>query len=76
MKEEARRFLSNGGTIQRYGQRLVERQEFEVNCYNRIRNELDAIERAGKTSAELEAIWEDRNAKLRRMGIRLVPMPE
>ena len=31
---------------------------------------------SGVSAQEVEALWEKRNASLRRMGIKLVPLPE
>ena len=76
MKEELRKFLANGGTVVQYGQRLVERQERELGYHNLAKRELEEAAKAGKPKAELDALWESRNAHLRKMGIKLIPMPE
>lgn len=76
MKDELRGYLSHGGTIQQYGERLVERQEQEQAYYRRIKEEIDAAARSGKSEDEVVAIWKSGNAELRNMGIRLVPLPE
>ena len=76
LKDELRAYLAAGGTISRYGHRLVQRQEQEIDYYNRAKNELEAAAKSGMSDAALEALWEKRNASLRAMGIKLVPMPE
>ena len=76
MKQELREYLADGGTIKEYGQALVARQEEELRIYNNAKTAVEAAERSGMASDELEALWETHNAKLRRMGIKLIPMPE
>lgn len=76
MKSEARRFIAAGGSLQRYGERLVERQESEIAIYNKAKAELEALAASGVNGPELEALWEERNEDLRIMGIRLVSMPD
>ena len=73
MKEELREFLAAGGTIPGYGRELVRRQEEELGYYNRALNE---YERARETmgEGELRAFWREQNEKLRRLGIRLIPL--
>ena len=76
MKQELREYLADGGTIKEYGQALVARQEEELRIYNTAKSAVEAAERSGLVSEELETLWETHNAKLRRMGIKLIPMPE
>lgn len=76
MKDELRRYLSKGGTILGYGERLVERQEQELSYYRRIKEEIETTAKSGISDAEVEAKWKSCNAELRNMGIKLVPMPE
>lgn len=76
MKAELREYLADGGTIVQYGQAIVARQEQELGYYNRAKAELEAAAQGDMPDDDLEALWEQRNASLRRMGIRLVPMPE
>ena len=76
LKQELREFIADGGTIKRYGRRLVQRQEEELRYYNMVKTELEAAAKSGMSDAELEKLWESRNAKLRAMGIKLVQMPE
>ena len=76
MKEELHRFLSKGGTIPEYCQRLIARQKQELGYFNRAKNEVETAQKRGMSDLELLALWEKRNDELRLMGIRLVPMPE
>ena len=76
MKEELRAFLRAGGSIREFGDCLVERQETELGYYNRTKGELESLRKSGMPAADLEALWEKRNAELRQMGIKLVPLPE
>ena len=76
MKDELRRFIEKKGTIVEYGQRLVQRQEQELSYYNRAKAEVEQLHKSGASAQEVEALWERRNASLRRMGIKLVPLPE
>ena len=76
MKDELRAYLSKGGTIAKYGERLVERQEQELSYYRRVKEEIASAAKSGLPDAEVEAKWKSGNAELRNMGIRLVPMPE
>ena len=76
LKKEIREYLAEGGTLVKYSKRLVRRQQEEIGYYQRAEREI-AAEKSRKASAqELEKLWEKRNAELRQMGIRLVPMPE
>lgn len=75
MKDEMRRYISAGGTIKTYGERLVERQEEELSYYRRLKTEVDTAISAGRPNEEVMKLWEEGNAELRKMGIRLVPLP-
>lgn len=76
MKEELREYIAAGGTIVEYGKALVARQEQEIAYYTRAKNEIDQVKKSGGSEEELIAVWEDRNSKLRKMGIKLVALPE
>ena len=76
MKEEARRFVSKGGSIKRYGVLLVQRQEEEIAYYNRAKAEIENAQKSKMPAAQLNDLWEKRNESLRQMGVKLVPMPE
>ena len=73
MKAEARAYIAAGGSIVEYGRRLTERQDAEIAIYERTKAEIDE---ARNTMAEDEflSIWEDRNDRLRNLGIKLVPL--
>ena len=76
MKDELREFLSAGGSIKSYGRRLVRRQEEEIAYYNRAKAELDRAIESGMGEAELVSLAAKRNAALRKMGIKLVVLPD
>ena len=75
MKRELREFLAQGGTVAAYGRKLVARQEEEIGYYTRAVAEIEAARKSGMPAMQLEELWERRNASLRQMGIKLVPMP-
>lgn len=76
MKDELRAFLAAGGSVVEYGNALVRRQEEELGYYNRAKAEISNAVKKGLPRAEVEALLDDRNSGLRRMGIRLVSPPE
>lgn len=76
MKDEARRFVSKGGSIKQYGNLLVQRQEEEIAYYNRAKTEIENAQKSKMSAAQLNDLWEKRNESLRQMGVKLVPMPE
>ena len=76
VKRELRQFLADGGTIAEYGKQLVWRQEQEIGYYNRAKGEIESAQHSGMAEPALMELWRKRNASLRRMGIKLVPMPE
>lgn len=73
MKAEARAYVAAGGSIVEYGKRLTERQDAEIAIYERTKAEID---RARKTLRpdDFLTIWEERNNKLRNLGIKLIPL--
>ena len=73
MKAELRAYLAAGGTAVGYGQRLVERQEAELAIYERTKAELKSA-RETMSEDDFLVLWEKRNAELRNLGIRLVPL--
>lgn len=75
MKQEAREFLKDGGTLKEYGECLVRRQEEEMSIFARARNELSVAEKQ-MTEDEYMELWERRNEELARMGIRQIPLPD
>lgn len=76
MKSELRTFLSDGGTIKQYGRRLVQRQESELSYYRRAKAELDQAVAAKRERSELSALAEKHNAALRKIGVKLLILPE
>lgn len=76
MKKELREFLAAGGTVMEYGHELVKRQEAEIGYYTRAKREIDEMSKDGRPDSEILQVWQSRNDHLRRMGVRLVPMPE
>ena len=75
MKDELREYLADEGTIAEYGRELVRRQEQEIGYYNRVKVELETAMKAKVGKREIEDLWERENAKLRKMGIKLIPLP-
>ena len=76
MKDELRRFVSAGGTIEQYGRRLVARQDEEIAIYTRTSNEIEQAAKNNLGKAERAELVDRRNDDLRRMGIKLLQMPE
>ena len=70
--------LQNGDILRMevLGQRLVQRQDQEIEYYNRAKSEIDAAVEARMPQDELLSLWESRNAQLRNIGVKLVPLPE
>ena len=75
MKEEARRYLAAGGTFEKYGERLVERQEAEIAIYNRAKAELEKSRTTMQPDA-FDAFLEERNDELRNLGIKPIVATE
>jgi len=76
MKDELRRFVEAGGTIEQYGRRLVARQDDEIAIYSRACNEVEQAVKGGAAKDDLAELVDRRNVELRRMGIRLIAMPD
>ncbi len=76
MKDELRNFVKAGGTIEQYGRRLAARQDDEIAIYNRTSNEVAQAVKSNVGKAEIAELVDRRNEELRRMGIKLVQMPE
>ena len=76
MKDELRRFVEAGGTIEQYGRRLVARQDSEIAIFTRTSNEIDQAVKSELGKNEIAELVDRRNEELRRMGIKLIPMPE
>lgn len=73
LKDEARAYLRAGGTIASYASRLTERQDAESAVYSRVRGELERARKSLSEESYLSA-WEEKNAALRRLGIRTIPL--
>ena len=76
MKDELRRYVEAGGTIEQYGRRLVERQDEEIAIFTRASNEIEQAVKKELGKSEVAELVDRRNEELRRMGIKLIPMPE
>ena len=76
MKQELREFIADGGTIKQYGRRLVQRQEAELGYYHRAKAELDRAIGEKRTQNEINALAEKHNAALRKIGVKLLVLPE
>ena len=76
MKKEIRELLGKGWTLKEVGIALVQRQEREISYYERAKNEVDSAKNSGMSENALIDLWEKRNNSLRRIGIRLIPLPE
>lgn len=76
MKDELRRYIAAGGTIEQYGRRLVARQDDEIAIYTRACNEIEQVAKGNAEKSEISELVDKRNGELRRMGIRLIAMPE
>ena len=73
MKAEARAYIAAGGNIVEYGKRLTERQDAEIAIYERTKAEIDEA-RKTLLQDDFFARWEERNDRLRNLGIKLVPL--
>lgn len=73
MKSEARAYIAAGGNIVEYGKRLTERQDAEIAIYERTKAEIDEA-RKTLSQDDFFALWEERNDRLRNLGIKLVPL--
>ena len=75
MKDELRRFVDAGGTIEQYGRRLVARQDSEIAIFTRTSNEIEQAIKRELDKNDVAELIDRRNEELRRMGIKLIPMP-
>ena len=76
MKQELREFIADGGTIKQYGRRLVQRQEAELGYYHRAKAELDRAIAEKRAQNEINALVEKHNAALRKIGVKLLVLPD
>ena len=72
MREELRAYVYDGGErdkkLKSYAMRLNQRYFEEKQIYDRVARELEGITD--------EKAWDEKNAALRRIGLRTIPMPE
>lgn len=68
MKREARTYLSSGGTVRSYIERLQERQREELDVFYRMKKILQ--------NSQNEAQWRDVNSRLRAMGLPMIDRTE
>ena len=71
MKSEAKRYLAAGGTLEKYAERLQDRQKAEIAIYDRVKAEIDKA-RETMQGDKFDAFVEERNDGLRNLGIRPV----
>ena len=76
MKQELREFIADGGTIKQYGKRLVQRQEAELGYYHRAKAELDRAIAEKRARNAINALIEKHNAALRKIGVKLLVLPD
>lgn len=68
MKRELQDYLKAGGTIPSYMKRLVIRQKAEHGIYETAQRQIQR--------AKDPAVWKEKNAELRAMGLPMVELPE
>ena len=66
MKAELRQYLKDGGDAATYYERMLERQQQEIDYRNRVVTEIGRAEANGE---DVDRLAEDRNEGLRAMGI-------
>ena len=76
MKREINKLLKDGWTLREVGTALVNRQEQEIGYYERAKREVETAAKSKMSSKALEELLDRRNDSLRKLGIRLVSMPE
>ena len=76
MKKEINGLLKDGWTLREVGTALVRRQEQEIGYYERAKTEIETAAKSKMAPAALEELLDRRNDSLRKLGIRLVSMPE
>lgn len=81
LKEEARAYVAAGGKIEIYMDRLEERQRMEDAFYTKALNDLKKLEefakeQGPKVKESTVQEWNKRNAELRAMGLRTIPLPD
>ena len=76
MKKEINGLLKSGWTLREVGTALVRRQEKEIGYYERAKKEIETAAKSKMSPEALEDLLDRRNDSLRKLGIRLVSMPE
>ena len=76
MKKEINGLLKDGWTLREVGIALVRRQEKEIGYYERAKSEIETAAKSKMAPGALEGLLDRRNDSLRKLGIRLVSMPE
>ena len=76
MKREINKLLKDGWTLREVGTALVNRQEQEIGYYERAKKEIETAAKSKMSPEALEDLLDRRNDSLRKLGIRLVSMPE
>jgi len=76
MKREINALVAQGWTLAEVGAALAKRQDQEISYYDRAKNELDVLKASGADAQALIAQWQASNEKLRKMGIKPLPLPE
>ena len=76
LKEEVRQCFADGWTFNEIRRALMRRQEQEIGYYQMAKNEIERARQDGKPEIEVVSLWEKRNENLRKMGIKLVSLPE
>ena len=76
MKREINKLLKDDWTLHEVGTALVNRQEQEIGYYERAKREVETAAKSKMARPALEALLDRRNDSLRKLGIRLVSMPE
>lgn len=73
MKDELREYLADGGTLQTYLVRLVERQNAEIQLLEYERRQLEEMSKRGDSN--LPRLWREANLRLRSRGLPAIPQP-
>ena len=76
MKREINGLLKAGWTLREVGIALLQRQEEEIGYYERAKTEIETAAKSKMAPGALEDLLGRRNDSLRKLGIRLVSMPE
>lgn len=75
MRNELSEYLSAGGSVRNYIQRLLDRQNYEAQILKRDRASLEEFARTNSAD-NVRAKWREINQKLRNLGLPLVECPK